>query len=200
MCYSYQFCSLALFDSFVLYFCFLFILVYFCSFFVCFFVCFQSTSLHEGEFYGLRPSDARCAAYIIRTLHKDFDPITGSSSALMQAALSNVDLPTGVSEALSSLEMLSSIDARPALPNGTVFQKTQVKHPRTHQTGAPATTGAGSTIRPSSSSARKMNSTSTAGGKSMKTSVGTTMQVRPTMIAPRTRVSMHAYIYIYIYN
>lgn len=160
---------------------------------------------HEGEFYGLRPAEARASAYIIRTLHKDFDPASGgSSSALMQAALGSADLPSGVNEALSSLEMMNDIDGHPALPNGTVFQKTQVKHPRTHQgahSGA-TTTSSGtlrSTTAPQQGGASKTGGSFTAGfgdGSQSRRSVnkvasppGATMQVRPTMIAPRTRVS-----------
>jgi hypothetical protein len=129
----------------------------------------------------LRPADARASAYIIRTLHKDFDPVSGSSSALMQAALGSVDLPSGVSEALSSLEMLSNIDKNPVLPNGTVFQKTHLKHARTHQTGP---LGSPSAIT------GQLRST-TAPGQSVRSpaAAAATMQVRPTMVAPRTRVS-----------
>jgi hypothetical protein len=110
--------------------------------------------------------------------------VSGSSSALMQAALGSVDLPSGVSEALSSLEMLSNIDKNPVLPNGTVFQKTHVKHPRTHQTGAMSSTSGGSATG-------QLRSTTAPGGsvRSSTAAAAATMQVRPTMVAPRTRVS-----------
>jgi hypothetical protein len=32
---------------------------------------------HEGEFFGLRPVEARACPHIIRTLHRDFDALTG---------------------------------------------------------------------------------------------------------------------------
>jgi hypothetical protein len=109
----------------------------------------------------------------------------------MQAALGSVDLPSGVSEALSSLEMLNNIDANPVLPNGTVFQKTQVKHPRKFQ-GASSTSAVAS---PGSTGALSRSATAPAGdglggsGRKGKTaSPAATLEVRPTMVAPRTRV------------
>ena len=72
--------------------------------------------------------------------------MSGSSSALMQAALGSVDLPTGVAEALSSLEMLSSIDAHPVLPNGQRYQKTSLKHPRTQQKDSMFVPGSSNTV------------------------------------------------------
>lgn len=41
----------------------------------------------EGEFYGLRPGEARFSKYIVRALHRDVDPQTGSAPATIQAAL-----------------------------------------------------------------------------------------------------------------
>jgi hypothetical protein len=120
----------------------------------------------------------------------------------MQAALGSVDLPSGVTEALSSLEMLSNIDANPVLPNGTVFQKTHVKHPRQHQ-GASLTgtnsVGGGmrSSTAPASAGTRASPQTSTvrrAANKVVSPTVAGTMQVRPTMVAPRTRVSVDLYV------
>jgi hypothetical protein len=121
----------------------------------------------------------------------------------MQAALGSVDLPSGVTEALSSLEMLSNIDANPVLPNGTVFQKTHVKHPRQHQ-GASLTgtnsVGGGmrSTTAPASAGTRASPQTNTArraANKMASPPVAGTMQVRPTMVAPRTRVSVNNICY-----
>lgn len=141
--------------------------------------------------------EARASPYIIRTLHKDFDPVTGSSSALMQAALGSVDLPSGVTEALSSLEMLSNIDANPVLPNGTVFQKTHVKHPRQYGganlSGATASPGVrGGTLRSTTApSTPGSGGKGTVGalGRRTAASPGETLVIRPTMVAPRTRVS-----------
>lgn len=135
---------------------------------------------HETEFYGLRPAEARASAYIIRTLHKDFDPVTGSSSALMQAALGSVDLPSSVAETLSNLELMSDIDSKHVLPNGKVYAKTHLKHPRTQQLNSP--TGAG-TIGKTTTGAGATKRTATGKGASPPT-----LTVRPTMVAPRTKV------------
>ena len=130
--------------------------------------------------------------------------MSGSSSALMQAALGSVDLPTGVAEALSSLEMLSSIDAHPVLPNGQRYQKTSLKHPRTQQKDAmfvpgsssntvtfgrsrtaPTTTTTSNTSKHHSSSTTGLNTTGV-----NKKSHTNTIAVRSTMVAPRSRETM----------
>jgi myosin heavy subunit len=41
----------------------------------------------EGEFYGLRPGEARFSKYIVRSLHRDVDPQSGNAPASIQAAL-----------------------------------------------------------------------------------------------------------------
>lgn len=41
----------------------------------------------EGDFYGLRPGEARFSKYIVRALHRDVDPQSGSAPATIQAAL-----------------------------------------------------------------------------------------------------------------
>ena len=41
----------------------------------------------EGEFYGLRPGEARFSKYIVRSLHRDVDPQSGTAPATIQAAL-----------------------------------------------------------------------------------------------------------------
>ena len=161
----------------------------------------SSSSIYEGEFYGLHPAEARSSAYIIRTLHKDFDPVSGSSSALMQAALGSVDLPTGVAEALSSLEMLSSIDAHPVLPNGQRYQKTSLKHPRTQQKDSMFVPGSSNTVTfgrsrtapTTTSNTSKHHSSSTTGLNTTgvnKKSHTNTIAVRSTMVAPRSRETM----------
>ena len=88
--------------------------------------------IEERDFYGLEPARARSSAYIIRTLHRDFDGADSSStgapaasSALMQAALSNVELPTSVQQTLANLDHLNSIDLPIPLPNGEIFRKTK---------------------------------------------------------------------------
>lgn len=144
----------------------------------------KEPSEHENEFYGLRPAEARSSAYIIRTLHKDFDPLSGSASALMQAALGSVDLPSSVSETLTNLEMLSSVDKNPLLPNGQVFQKTHVKHARTHQ-DVPASAPRTNTARTSTSA----NGATRSGMLKSGTAGAPSLSIRPTMVAPRKRVS-----------
>lgn len=147
-----------------------------------------NTKVHtqETEFYGLRPAEARASAYIIRTLHKDFDPLTGSSSALMQAALGSVDVPTSVAETLSHLELMSDIDGKPMLPNGKVFTKTHLKHPRTLQLSSPSAGTSGGTTTGSGSK------TATSGKKTATTAAPSppSLSIRSTMVAPRSRVSV----------
>ena len=89
----------------------------------------------ENEFFGLRPQAARASSYVIRTLHKDFlqndlsfstnsaKTFQGSSSALLEAALSNIEVPSNIAETLAHLEELSKVGKDIKLPNGDIYQR-----------------------------------------------------------------------------
>lgn len=79
----------------------------------------------QEEFFGLRFQEAHCNPYVIRLLHQDFD-IYGqrNTSAMMEAALSAIDLPSSMQETLENLDLLNDIDKPILLPNGNIYQKT----------------------------------------------------------------------------
>lgn len=89
----------------------------------------QTTEVPENDFYGLRPSEYRSSSYVIRSLnncfHSDmsFSNQRSTPSALLEAALSNIDVPQSITETLSNLEQLNNLGKDIALPNGEVFQK-----------------------------------------------------------------------------
>ncbi len=49
------------------------------------------TAQDEGEFFGLRPGEARFSKYIVRALHRDVDPQSGDAPASIQAALGAIE-------------------------------------------------------------------------------------------------------------
>ena len=49
------------------------------------------TAEDEGEFFGLRPGEARFSKYIVRALHRDVDPQSGDAPASIQAALGAIE-------------------------------------------------------------------------------------------------------------
>mmetsp|Transcript_27478 Transcript_27478/g.37764 ORF Transcript_27478/g.37764 Transcript_27478/m.37764 type:complete len:1363 (-) Transcript_27478:153-4241(-) len=84
----------------------------------------------EGSFYGLRPAQARSAAFVICSLHSEFGvgqhqgPST-APSGLLQAALGCVDLSSSMAQTLRSLQQAPSVDKPIVLPNGRPFVKTR---------------------------------------------------------------------------
>jgi len=52
----------------------------------------------EGEFFGLRPADARSSVYVIRTLHQDVNVVLGDAPASIQAALGSLNMGTSSEE------------------------------------------------------------------------------------------------------
>jgi hypothetical protein len=48
-------------------------------------------SEEQGEFFGLKPANARTSIHIICSLHRDLDPILGETPASLQAALGALD-------------------------------------------------------------------------------------------------------------
>jgi len=83
----------------------------------------------DVDFYGLRPQDSKSSAYIIRTLHKDFDAVTGRTTGMMQAALSNIDSDETVLDVIHHIERLTVLDSTNTSSIDEDVSKTVVSSP-----------------------------------------------------------------------
>jgi hypothetical protein len=60
----------------------------------------------ELDFFGLRFSNVRTNAYLIRQLHKDFDPVLGEAPASIKAAVGAPELAPMIKDSLKQLESI----------------------------------------------------------------------------------------------